>query len=180
VSPTEGTKATTHTRPASTRWRLRVLRPDDTAELQALFDRCSEYFEGVQGAPPDPAEAQSAFTALPEGATYEEKDFLGLFADDDRLVGVLDAVRGWPDAQTVMLGMLLIDSPSRGTGIGSEVLESLVRLWRARGFSAVRIGVAAGCERALGFWRSRGFAEVDRVERARVAGGEIVVMMREL
>ncbi len=79
-----------------------------------------------------------------------------------------------------MRGMLLLDPASRGTGIGSEVLGSLLRLWRARGFACVRVGVAAGCERALGFWRSRGFAESERVERARTAGGEIVVLTREL
>ena len=134
----------------------------------------------MQGAPPGPAEAQSAFTALPGGATREDKDLLGLFSEGERLVGVVDAVRGWPDVHTVMLGTLLLDRSSRGTGIGSEVLESLARLWRARGFSRVRIGVAAGCERALGFWSSHGFAEIERVERGRAAGGAIVVMVLEL
>jgi GNAT superfamily N-acetyltransferase len=180
VSPTERTRATTDTHPAGARWRLRVLRSDDAVDLQALFERCSGYFEGVQGAPPGPAEAQSAFTALPDGATYEEKDLLGLFADGERLVGLVDAVRGWPDARTVMLGTLLLDPSSRGTGMGSEVFESLVRLWRARGFSGARIGVAAGCERALRFWSLHGFVEAERVERERAAGGEIVVMVREL
>ena len=58
---------------------IRQLDSSDGADLQALCQRCHDYFELVTGHPVGPAEAQSLFSSLPEGKTYEDKFLLGVF-----------------------------------------------------------------------------------------------------
>ena len=64
------------------------------AALQAVFEAAPRYFEAWCGGPPGPAEAQSTFTALPPGSSYDDKRVFGLYAGD-AMIGVADVVRGW-------------------------------------------------------------------------------------
>ena len=49
--------------------RLLTGEPTEMAALQCVLEAAPNYFQTVTGVPPDGAEAQSTFTALPEGKT---------------------------------------------------------------------------------------------------------------
>ena len=53
--------------------RARYLQSEDGPIVQALPERCADYFEIVTGLLPGPAEAQSLFTDLPPDKTYADK-----------------------------------------------------------------------------------------------------------
>lgn len=61
------------------------LTEEHAEELQGLLEACEDYFELVFGLPVGPAEVQSAFMAVPEGKTYEDKLLLGVVDAEDRL-----------------------------------------------------------------------------------------------
>lgn len=77
-------------------YSIRVLEAKDGPTVQALCERCADYFELVTGLPPGPAEAQSLFIELPEGKGYEDKLLMGIFASSGDLVGVLAVIGDYP------------------------------------------------------------------------------------
>lgn len=162
-------------------WTVRELRPADAPALQDLFEAGADYFERCYGVPPGPAEGESAFVALPDGANREDKSLYGVFDDGGSLVGVVDAVRGWPQADTLMLGLLLVAPEWRDRGVGAAVLEGMADAWRAAGMRRIRVGVVRRNARALAFYSRLGFTEAERVvRRLGTADREIVVLVRKL
>jgi len=164
---------------AESLFRLRTLtgEPAEMAALQAVFEAVPRYFEAVCGAPPGPAEAQSTFTALPPGSSYDDKRVFGLYAGD-AMIGVADVVRGWNAADKAIIGLLLLAEPWQGRGFGRAfvalVLQA-IRDWPE--IATVRVAVAASNPGALAFWRRIGFRETGEVRpTAPPFVGEVVVL----
>jgi ribosomal protein S18 acetylase RimI-like enzyme len=84
---------------------------------------------------------------------------------DGELVGVLDLLLRYPDAETVYLGLLLIERGRQGQGIGRAAMQALegevaARWPRAR---RLRLSVVRSNDNVLGFWRRMGFTETGEV-----------------
>ena len=80
-----------------------------------------------------------------------------------RLLGyalVLFHVRG----RVARIYSLAIDSDYRGRGLGRRLLAACLEEARKRGYSEVRLEVAAGNEAALTLYRSFGFEIFDRID----------------
>lgn len=100
------------------------LEAEDGPLLQEMFERCGDYFEAVTGLPVGPAEAQSTFMVLPEGKGYEDKFLIGIF-DYEELVGVVDAIRNYPEPAIWWIGLMLLVPERRGRGLGTIVYQAL-------------------------------------------------------
>lgn len=140
---------------------------DHADELQRLFEECEAYFDLVFGLPVGPAEVQSAFIALPEGKTYEDKYLLGVIDDADRMVGHIDAVKDYPAPGDWSIGILLLAPGVRGRGLGTSLYDGLRQWARSQGANALRIGVVEWNEAALGFCESFGLARTNVIPNHR-------------
>lgn len=144
---------------------LRLLEgtPAEMAALQAVFEAAPRYFEAVCGAPPGPAEAQSTFTALPPGRSYDDKRVFGLYAGE-AMIGAADVVRGWNAPGKAIIGLLLIAEPWQRRGLGrafSNLVEDAIRAWPE--ITTLRVGVVASNPGTLVFWRRLGYGETGEV-----------------
>jgi hypothetical protein len=83
-------------------YSLAYLTEDEEPKVQALLERCADYLELVAGLPPSPELAHDLFTLLPPGKGKEDKLLLGIFAAPGELVGLLDAVRNYPTAGSMV------------------------------------------------------------------------------
>jgi GNAT superfamily N-acetyltransferase len=153
--------------PVAEGWSLRSLRPADLAGLQALLDRCADYFLTAEGRPPRPTEAQDLCTTLPAGTSADDKHLLGVFCGELR--GVVDVIRDWPRPRTWLLGLLLLDPRDRGRGVGAAVVAALDRWAASAGADRLRVAVVEANPRALCFWRSLGFSAVPALGPAATA-----------
>ena len=136
------------------------------AALQQVFEAAPRYFETVTGAPPGRAEAQSTFTALPPGKTYDDKRVWGLCAGP-RMIGCADVIRGYPVAEKAVIGLLLLAESWQRHGFGRAfalLIERAIAEWPE--ITTCRLGVAASNARALAFWRRQGYAETGEVRPA--------------
>lgn len=138
---------------------VRPLAAEDGPALQVLFERDPGHFEAIQGAPPGPAEAQSAFSNLPPGAGYEQKVLLGVFAGADELLGVVDLVADHPEPGRWACGALFLDPAIRRRGVASALADQLrTVLVAARAIEVrARAGHHAGGLAATAFQASVGF-----------------------
>lgn len=127
------------------------------AELQELYESCRSYFELVTGAPPGPDEADALLEALPRGKAREDKFVIGFFDAPGHLIGVLDAIRDYPQRGEWYVGLLLLGPASRGRGLGERVYRRLEDWVRAEGGRALHLIVQQSNPDALRFWERMGF-----------------------
>ena len=150
--------------------RLVQGEPDEMAKLQRVLESAPAYTHRVTGLPPVATEAQSTYSILPPGKSYDDKFVFGV-ERGGRMVGCVDVVRGYPDAQTAYVGLLLVAEPFQRQGIGRaayRALESVIRSWRT--CVRVRLAVVATNEAVIPFWSKLGFVPTGEVKPYRYAG----------
>ncbi|WP_405556457.1 GNAT family N-acetyltransferase [Streptomyces sp. NBC_01171] len=132
---------------------LREPGPADEAALLRLFEECEDWFTAATGLPSAPGDVQSLYYALPEGADPGDKVLL-LVERNGEVAGLVDAVRDWPEAGAVAVGLFLLAPWARGRGLGRAVAEALLE----RGASRVTATVPAGWKAGERFLERLGFA----------------------
>jgi len=131
---------------------------NEMADLQRVIEAAPGYAQLVTGVPPGPADAQSTYSILPEGKSYDDKFVFGIYLGA-QMIGCADVIRGYPNHSTAYLGLLLIAEPFqvRGVGRASFVeLESVVARWS--GCDRIRLSVIRTNDRVIPFWQKLGFA----------------------
>jgi ribosomal protein S18 acetylase RimI-like enzyme len=134
---------------------IRAIGRDEAALVQRLHERCSDFWELVEGAAPPPDFARELLDEVPPGGTIDHKHVLGVF--EDELVALLDLYDGYPEPHAWYLSLLVIAPERRGTGLGHELLAYGETYVRARGGRALRLIVQEQNPRALAFWMREGF-----------------------
>lgn len=131
--------------------------PDELAALQRVLESAPTYHERIQGAPAGTHEAESTLAELPPGKTLDDKFVFGIYAGAE-MVGCADVIRGWPDAETAIVGLLLFAERHHRQGYGTRAQVEIERIARGWGMSRMRLGVLAANAEVLPFWEGRGFA----------------------
>ena len=161
-------------------FRAVPLTADDGPRVQHLLEACADYFELTFGHPPGRDEAQSLFYAGPEIDTRpDNKMLLGIWeTDGDKLLGVIDAFRDYPDRGSWYIGLLLLSPHVRGSGLGKRVLEAFAARARAGGAREIQLNVVEQNAAGRRFWESAGFAELRRWRRRLGKKGSTLIRMR--
>jgi RimJ/RimL family protein N-acetyltransferase len=138
-------------------YSCRLLGPPDIAAVQGLFERATDYFEVATGAPAAADEAERAFVAGPPTKSVDDKRSIGIFDDQDSMVGVIDALIDWPDPDVWSVGMLLLDPGHRGKGLGAAALTEFEN-WSGRlGATKLRTAIVAHHEDGVAFAYRAGY-----------------------
>lgn len=131
--------------------------PAEMAELQRVIEQAPRFAYLITGVPPGPADAQSTYTILPEGKSYEDKFVFGIYADDE-MVGCIDLIRGYPDSRTAWLGLLLISEKHQRRGFGAqahELVENVIHGWET--CDRIRVAAVKTNEDVIPFFERLGY-----------------------
>ncbi len=155
---------------------------DEMALLQRVLEAAPTYAELVTGSPPGPSDAQSTYSILPEGKSYDDKFIFGVYRGTE-MVGCADLIRAFPDASTAHLGLLLIAEPFHRQGVGQaayRALEEYICAWGT--CSRVRLGIVRTNERVLPFWTKLGFTPTGEVKPYRYGNvaSETIILAKPL
>jgi len=151
-------------------------------ELQRVFEATPAYAQLITGTPPGPAEAQSTYSILPEGNSYEDKFVLGVYLGSE-MVGCVDLIRGYPEPHVAHIGLLLLAEPFQHQGIGKAaygLVEQYIRAWG--NCTTVRAGVVRTNEAVLPFWQKLGFVPTGEVKPYQYSTvvSEVVILAKRL
>ncbi|WP_158602742.1 GNAT family N-acetyltransferase [Jiangella rhizosphaerae] len=133
------------------------LEPDDEPGILELFAACDDWFEATTGGPSGPGDVQSLFYVLPDGRSFEDKRLFTV-RDGDKIVGLIDAVLGYPHSRAVAVGTFLVAPSHRGRGLGSAVANTLLAEARAAGLEEVTASAHDTWPGGQAFLRTLGFA----------------------
>ncbi|MBI3555321.1 MAG: GNAT family N-acetyltransferase [Deltaproteobacteria bacterium] len=143
--------------------KIRILKQasyEDLTTLQKVIEAAPSYWMRISARLPGRNAAEETFKALPDGKSYVDKFVLGVFDSEGAMIGCADLIRGFPNEETAMLGLLLISEPAQKKGYGKltyEGIERLILSWKE--IRKIRIGVIGTNEVVLPFWKSLGFLE---------------------
>lgn len=115
--------------------------------------------------------------ALPPNKSNEDKFYIGFF-DGDNLVAVMDLILRFPNDQTALIGLFMMNKEYQGKGVGTEIIEECIAYLQELGFGRVRLGYAKGNPQSEAFWTKNGFVKTG--EEPEHENCTVVVMEREL
>jgi GNAT superfamily N-acetyltransferase len=161
-------------------YQLARLTDADRPAAQALLVRCSDYYQLVEGHSAPENAVDELYTDVAPGKTLDDKLLLGVWTTAGVLVGVLDAMRDYPAAGEWFIGLMLIDPPWRGQGVGAQVYRAFAAWAKGGGARVLGLGVVEANVKALRFWQQMGF-ETARRTPPRPFGNKthIVIMLRQ-
>jgi GNAT superfamily N-acetyltransferase len=133
------------------------LGAEDVPALRALVERCHAFMKLVYGGV-EPDAAEQILEGLPPDKTLEDKFVFGLYAEgNQRLLALLDVVRGFPEPDEWIIGMLLVDPDHRRAGLGARLVAAFEQWGRGQGAAGLRLVVQQQNPEALRFWQRQGY-----------------------
>ena len=133
-----------------------ILDERDLDDITSLLRACDDFSLLVSGQPSQPEEAVGLLRDLPPGSRVEDKRVFG-FKKGKTLIGILDAVSGYPREAVCFIGLFLLHPQERGKGLGRAILEAFERSAGQAGFEELMLGVVEDNQNGLRFWQSCGF-----------------------
>lgn len=157
--------------------QIRNLEEQDLPAVLQLMKSNAPYYEIQNQGQPTLGSIRENMATLPPRCTREQKHDLGLWRDD-RLVGVLDLIEGYPRARTLWVGFFMMDARLHRQGIGRMVAEALPGAAADAGMDSLRLGCLKGNESGHQFWKAMGFQDLREGETS--GGGSAVWIMEHL
>lgn len=118
-------------------------------------------------------EAYSLFAMLPPGREPCHKYLYGVYAED-RLVGCLDVIRGYPEPSFAYVGLFVLEQEQRDQGFGAKLwnlAETIIGSWNE--IKKWRLGVALQNKAAERFWHRMEFLPTGEKSISHSRGFEI-------
>jgi RimJ/RimL family protein N-acetyltransferase len=124
-----------------------------------LNETCSDFFFFQNGLPPSEDDAREILEFLPPQSNGATKLPIGIF-HSEKLVGVMDVLRGYRTSSDWYICFLLLAPSLRGQGFGTEIHDEFVRYARRRGSKRLLLAVVEANEAARRFWLRLGYRKV--------------------
>ena len=144
---------------------LRQATNDDIGAIQhVVFSVLEEY-----GLTPDPSGKDADLTDI-ESNYNTPNGFFGVVLDNSVIIGTIGLFRVSEEAAE--LRKMYVLPAYRGSGIGKWMLETVIGIARAKGYTVLTLETIAPLKEAIALYLSYGFSEIapkeinDRVDRA--------------
>lgn len=122
----------------SKKYYVRKLQKND---IDQIYDLCSKNHLYYQYRPPYVIRKsiESDMMALPDNVDFRDKYYVGYFKNE-KLIAVLDLIDGYPKKDIVFIGFLMIDISVQKNGVGSAIVNELIKYLTTLKYKEVRLG----------------------------------------
>lgn len=142
---------------------IQTVTNDNHSEIKQLYDLCSDYHIMSSGRIATDENVDDIFK-YNEKKTIEDSLTLGIYNNDEILVGIVDIFKNYPDVGTWMIGLLLISPNERNKKLGRAVHDEIERYAVSQGANVLRIGVLKENTNGRRFWDSLGYQYVKTIK----------------
>ncbi|WP_419743436.1 GNAT family N-acetyltransferase [Paraclostridium dentum] len=134
-------------------YSVKPINNDNHNEIKQLYDLCSDYHIMASGRIATDENVDDIFK-YNEKKTIEDSLTLGIYNNDEILVGIVDIFKNYPEIGTWMIGLLLLSPSERNKKLGRDVHEEIKRYALSEGAIKLRIGVLEDNINGRRFWDS--------------------------
>lgn len=100
-------------------------RKKHLSELQAVLEKKPKYSLNISGKLQEKSASSEIFNTIPDEFNHSNKFVLGIY-ECNQLIGVIDILRGFPNNETAMLGLLLPREDKQQQGLGKISFNKLL------------------------------------------------------
>jgi len=135
-------------------------------ELQAFYEANPEYWHVTHGHPPEAGEAAAGFDFRPPPEMPYRDQLTWLLREraTRRIIGIASVLTDLLAPGVSHLSFFMVESSRHGSGLAVEIYQAYEAWAIEHDARWLRLGVVAANQRAIAFWRRRGYAEVKRRE----------------
>ena len=138
------------------------------------------YFNKILNIPQNITNVEQDITNIPDGVQKSQKNYR-LVSFNDEILGAVDYITGYPEKNTLFIGLLIIKNNKHRQGFGEKIFNYLEDLFKSEGFLKIRLGVIADNEIGFSFWNKRNFKEIERkVLKFGNSEKEVIVMEKKI
>ena len=138
------------------------------------------YFNKILNIPQSIINVEQDITNIPDGVQKSQKNYR-LVSFNNEILGAVDYITGYPEKNTVFIGLLIIKNNKHRQGFGGKIFNYLEDLFKSEGFLKVRLGVIADNEIGFSFWKKQNFKEIERkVLKFGNSEKEVIVMEKKI
>jgi RimJ/RimL family protein N-acetyltransferase len=136
-----------------------LLSAPDLDLVSRLNEMCGDFFFFQNGLPPSEDDAREIFEFLPPQCNGATKLPIGIF-HSEKLVGVMDVLRGYRTSSDWYIGFMLLAPSFRGQGFGTEIHNDFVGYAGRENIKRLLLAVLEANESARKFWLRLGYRKV--------------------
>ena len=138
------------------------------------------YFNKILNIPQKITNVEQDITNIPDGVQKSQKNYR-LVSFNNEILGAVDYITGYPEKNTIFIGLLIIKNNKHRQGFGEKIFNYLEDLFKSEGFLKIRLGVIADNEIGFSFWNKRNFKEIERkVLKFGNSEKEVIVMEKKI
>ena len=131
------------------------------------------YFNKILNIPQSIANVEQDITNIPDGVQKSQKNYR-IVSFNDEILGTVDYITGYPERNTVFIGLFIIKNNKHRQGFGRKVFNYLEDLFKREGFLKIRLGV-------ITFWKKQNFKKIERkVLKFGNSEKEVIVMEKKI
>ena len=139
---------------------VRKLTEENLDEMLELCEKNTLFFKHCPP-PPTKESLRGDLYVLPPNKTMADKFFVG-FYDKNALVAICDIIKGYPNENTIFIGLLMLDYALQGKGVGTQIVKELFDYFKEQGFKSIELSYIKGNPQSKAFWHKNGFVETGR------------------
>ena len=138
------------------------------------------YFNKILNISQSITNVEQDITNIPDGVQKSQKNYR-LVSFNDEILGAVDYITGYPEKNTLFIGLLIIKNNKHRQGFGEKIFNYLEDLFKSEGFLKIRLGVIADNEIGFSFWKKQNFKEIERkFLKFEKSKKEVIVMEKEI
>ncbi|WP_432406496.1 GNAT family N-acetyltransferase [Wukongibacter sp. M2B1] len=161
-------------------YKVKGLRlEEDIKDVLKLCESCLDYYEleGVKSI--DIQTAKEIFEVLPLGKKNEDKMVIGIYDEDDTLIGIIEGLREYPQKDIWYIGLMMIAKNKRKQGIGEKSYKAFEKWASKYNVNSIRLGVLEKNTIGLGFWEKVGFRIIKKIDNFEIGNTKTTVFSME-
>ena len=138
------------------------------------------YFNKILNIPQSITNVEQDIANIPDGVQKSQKNYR-LVSFNNEILGAVDYITGYPEKNTLFIGLLIIKNNKHRQGFGEKIFNYLEDLFKSEGFLKLRLGVIANNEIGFSFWKKQNFKEIERkVLKFGNSEKEVIVMEKKI
>lgn len=137
---------------------IKPITYENHIEIKNLYDLCSDYHIMCSGKNATNKDIAEIFEYT-DKKTMEDSLTLGVYNNEDLLIGIVDIFKNYPENKTWMIGLLLLSPSERNKSLGKIIHEEIKDYAISQGASNFRIGVLEKNVKGKKFWDSLGYKQ---------------------
>ncbi|MDL2293666.1 GNAT family N-acetyltransferase, partial [Ruminococcaceae bacterium OttesenSCG-928-D13] len=92
----------------------------------------------------------------PPNTDISQKNYISIWMED-KAIGVLDLIEGYPEKTSVWISLLLVHGSLHSKKIGGSIVNAVLTSAKKVGYRSIQLGVNESNVRGLAFWERYGF-----------------------